>query len=213
VIPFPPPPVPERPWNSSGTRVHPLRCNLLITEALKWWRRGESEYLKVLKTRDLLIFRDAKNAEHGKIAPNWNVSGTRGLYFSIHVAVFHKVGARPMVSRNNSRRCWPHNSNQSQGDHSAALDDRGGGNQQRIPEWALSLWTSTEQRQIDDGVKADPSAPGLVFSVLVDLQPNQCGGLVCSDLRRRTRRRENVLRTYGCILRLHPRKLDQNAQR
>jgi hypothetical protein len=28
----------------------------------------------VLKTRNLLIFRDAQNA---KIAPNWNVSGTR----------------------------------------------------------------------------------------------------------------------------------------
>jgi hypothetical protein len=24
-----------------------------------------------------LIFRDARNAEHGKIAANWNVSGTR----------------------------------------------------------------------------------------------------------------------------------------
>jgi hypothetical protein len=32
---------------------------------------------RLLKTRNLLIFRDAKNAEHGKIAPNWNVSGTR----------------------------------------------------------------------------------------------------------------------------------------
>jgi len=40
---------------------------------------GESEYLWVLKTRNLLIFRDAKNAEHGKIAPSWNVSGTRRL--------------------------------------------------------------------------------------------------------------------------------------
>jgi hypothetical protein len=30
-----------------------------------------------LKTRNLLIFRDAKNAENGKIAVNWNVSGTR----------------------------------------------------------------------------------------------------------------------------------------
>jgi len=41
------------------------------------WRRGESEYSRVLKTRNLLIFRDAKNAENGKIAPNWNASGTR----------------------------------------------------------------------------------------------------------------------------------------
>ena len=31
---------------------------------------GESEYSGVLKTRKLLIFRDAKNAENGKIAPN-----------------------------------------------------------------------------------------------------------------------------------------------
>jgi hypothetical protein len=30
---------------------------------------GESEYSVVLKTRKLLTFRDAKNAEHGKIAP------------------------------------------------------------------------------------------------------------------------------------------------
>ena len=35
------------------------------------------EYSGVLKTRKLLISRDAKNVEHGKIAPNWNVSGTR----------------------------------------------------------------------------------------------------------------------------------------
>jgi hypothetical protein len=28
-----------------------------------------------------LIFRDAKNAEYGKIAPNWNVSGTRDFSF------------------------------------------------------------------------------------------------------------------------------------
>jgi hypothetical protein len=35
-----------------------------------------------LKTRKLLIFRDAKNAEHGKMASNWNVSGTRDFSFS-----------------------------------------------------------------------------------------------------------------------------------
>ena len=29
------------------------------------------------KTCNLLIFRDAQNAENAKIAPNWNVSGTR----------------------------------------------------------------------------------------------------------------------------------------
>ena len=37
----------------------------------------ESECSGVLKTCKLLIFRHAKNAEHGEIAPNWNVSGTR----------------------------------------------------------------------------------------------------------------------------------------
>src|SRR5712692_6145062 len=48
---------------------------------LKWWRREESEYSGVLKTRNLLIFRDAKNAKNGKIALNWNVSGTRDFSF------------------------------------------------------------------------------------------------------------------------------------
>jgi len=35
------------------------------------------EYSGVLKTRNLLILRPAKNAVYDKIAPNWNVSGTR----------------------------------------------------------------------------------------------------------------------------------------
>jgi hypothetical protein len=52
----------------------------------KWWRRGESEYLWLLKTRNLLIFRHAKNAENGKIALNWNVSGTR--LFSLELPEF-----------------------------------------------------------------------------------------------------------------------------
>jgi hypothetical protein len=43
---------------------------------------GESEHSRVLKTRNLLIFRGAKNAENGKIAPNWNVSGTRDFQHS-----------------------------------------------------------------------------------------------------------------------------------
>jgi hypothetical protein len=38
---------------------------------------GESEYSGVLKTRKLLILRDAENVANGEIAPNWNVSGTR----------------------------------------------------------------------------------------------------------------------------------------
>jgi len=35
-----------------------------------------------IENMQLLIFRNAKNAEHGKIAPNWNVSGTRDFQFS-----------------------------------------------------------------------------------------------------------------------------------
>ena len=42
---------------------------------------GESEYSRVLKTRRLLNFRDAMNAENSEIAANWTVSGTRGLSF------------------------------------------------------------------------------------------------------------------------------------
>ena len=38
---------------------------------------GESEYSGALKTRNLLILGDAKNARIAEIAPNWNVSGTR----------------------------------------------------------------------------------------------------------------------------------------
>jgi len=34
---------------------------------------GGAEYLAVWKTRKLLIFRDAQNAENGQIPPNWNV--------------------------------------------------------------------------------------------------------------------------------------------
>jgi hypothetical protein len=42
---------------------------------------GESEYSAILKTGNLLIFRDAQNAENSKIAANWNVSGTRDFSF------------------------------------------------------------------------------------------------------------------------------------
>lgn len=42
---------------------------------------GESEYSAVFKTRNLLIFRVAQNAENCKITPNWNVSGTRNFPF------------------------------------------------------------------------------------------------------------------------------------
>jgi hypothetical protein len=61
----------------SGSSIG-LRPRTRIDEEIKdWCRRGESEYSGLLKTRNLLIFRDVKSAEHGKIAPNWNVSGTR----------------------------------------------------------------------------------------------------------------------------------------
>src|SRR5690242_20488504 len=61
------------PWSEGAPRP----CSGHHFLRRKWWRRGESEYSGLLKTRKLLIFRDAKNAENGKIAPNWNVSGTR----------------------------------------------------------------------------------------------------------------------------------------
>src|SRR6267378_4495264 len=50
-----------------------------------WWRWGESEYSGLLKTLNLLIFRDAKNAEHGRIAANWNVSGTRDFQPAVQI--------------------------------------------------------------------------------------------------------------------------------
>jgi hypothetical protein len=46
------------------------------------------EYSGVLKTRKLLILRDAKNAEDGEIAPIWNVSGTRVFHLSTPLANF-----------------------------------------------------------------------------------------------------------------------------
>jgi hypothetical protein len=48
---------------------------------------GESEYTALLKTRSFLIFRDGLNAENGKIAPNWNVSGTRDFSFPNKVQI------------------------------------------------------------------------------------------------------------------------------
>jgi len=42
-----------------------------------WCRRRESEFPCALKTGNLLTFSSARNARYGKIAANWNVSGTR----------------------------------------------------------------------------------------------------------------------------------------
>ncbi|SRR6266481_6427877 len=50
-----------------------------------WCPVWESEYLGVLKTHNLLKNRDAQNARNGKIAPNWNVSGTRVFSVAIFV--------------------------------------------------------------------------------------------------------------------------------
>jgi hypothetical protein len=38
---------------------------------------GESKQIVVLKTRNLLISRDAQNAKNSKNAANWNLSGTQ----------------------------------------------------------------------------------------------------------------------------------------
>jgi hypothetical protein len=57
-----------------------FKINQLVVEA------GESEYSGLLKTRNLLIFRDAQNAENDKIAPNWNVSGTRDFQPACHIS-------------------------------------------------------------------------------------------------------------------------------
>src|ERR1700722_2289476 len=45
---------------------------------------GELEYSRGSRTCKLLIFQDAKNAQNGRIAPNWNVSGTRTFTFCLH---------------------------------------------------------------------------------------------------------------------------------
>ena len=76
-IPIPPPPVLEPRGTYMERRKRWSACNRLITLALIWWRRGESEYPGVLKTRKLLISRPTKNAVYAKTALNWNVSGTR----------------------------------------------------------------------------------------------------------------------------------------
>jgi hypothetical protein len=54
-----------------------IAAKLLKNKHLEWWRRGESNYYALLKTRKLLIFRNAQNARNGKFASNWNVPGTR----------------------------------------------------------------------------------------------------------------------------------------
>lgn len=55
-------------------RQPPRLCCRCLT--IIWWRPGESEYSVVLKIRKLRKNRNAKTARNGKIALNWNVSGT-----------------------------------------------------------------------------------------------------------------------------------------
>lgn len=62
-------------FTSEVSSLAELRCQGSLT--LRLVEAGESEYSRVLKTRKLLIFRDAQNAVASEIAPNWNVSGTR----------------------------------------------------------------------------------------------------------------------------------------
>jgi hypothetical protein len=52
-----------------------------------------------LKTRKLLIFLDAQNAENGEIAPNWNVCGTRDFSFADEIAItaFPQVSDLPTI--------------------------------------------------------------------------------------------------------------------
>ena len=71
--------VPGNPNGSSAGPQHRIRID---EKGKNWCRRGESECSGALKTRKLLVFRDAKNGEHGRIGPNWNVSGTRDFHFS-----------------------------------------------------------------------------------------------------------------------------------
>jgi len=63
--------------HSRGCRVIENSKNLHKTRVVEWWRRGESEYSAVLKTRKLLKNEQAQNSKNAEIAPNWNVSGTR----------------------------------------------------------------------------------------------------------------------------------------
>jgi hypothetical protein len=74
--------------NAIGTGMADIPRNLLTTRHLESWRRGESEYPGLLKTRNLFIFRNAKNARNEEIALNWNVSGTR--LFSLELPEFSR---------------------------------------------------------------------------------------------------------------------------
>ena len=51
-----------------------------------------------LKTRKLLILRPAKNGQYYKIAPNWNVSGTRDLNFTMPAGAHGSMAAQVFAS-------------------------------------------------------------------------------------------------------------------
>ena len=75
--PFPPPPE----LGQTGTyldRGHTLNsCNLLITNSLNQWRRGESNHQARLKTRKLLKIRDAQAARNAGRAVRMYTACTR----------------------------------------------------------------------------------------------------------------------------------------
>jgi hypothetical protein len=65
-------PTGEYPNAEGGLVQHKVNERRVLAKTVinKMVEVGESEYSAVLKTRKLLIFRDARNAGHGKIAAN-----------------------------------------------------------------------------------------------------------------------------------------------
>jgi hypothetical protein len=65
-------PTGEYPNAEGGLVQHKVNERRVLAKTVvnKMVKAGESEYSAVLKTRKLLIFRDARNAGNGKIAAN-----------------------------------------------------------------------------------------------------------------------------------------------
>jgi hypothetical protein len=74
-----------------------------------WCRREELGFPCVLKTGNLLKTPDAKNAQYGRIAPDWNVSGTLNRSLCIRYAylgagmTIHWPQKRPRLAVNPTR--------------------------------------------------------------------------------------------------------------
>src|SRR3989442_865441 len=71
--------------DTSGTWTSEIPCNPLIAKQLESWRRGGAEYLSLFETLYFLIFLEAKYAENGRNAANWNVSGTRDFQPAVQI--------------------------------------------------------------------------------------------------------------------------------